>query len=120
MITIGEDVQIPDKPERLLVKKIGKEFIIKIENIEWIEASGNYMNLHIEGRVYPLRETMSILENKLNPNQFVRIHRSSIINLDHIKEILPLDSDDFEVILNTNQQLKLSRRYREKVKNVLF
>ncbi len=120
VIAMGEDGQKPDKPERLLVKKIGKEFIIKIEDIEWVEASGNYMNLHIKDKVYPLRETMSNLENKLNPKQFVRIHRSSIVNLDWVKEIQPLDSGDFQVTLNTNQILKLSRRYREKVKSVLF
>jgi len=120
VIGIGEDTQVPDKPERLLVKKIGKEFIIKIEDIEWIEASGNYMNLHIKDKVYPLRETMSNLEKKLNPNRFARIHRSSIVNLDCVKEIQPLDSGDFQLTLNTKQTLKLSRRYREKVKSNLF
>lgn len=120
VIGIGEDNQPPEKPERLLVKKIGKEFILRIEDIDWIEAAGNYMNLHVKNRVYPLRETMGQLEIKLNPAQFVRIHRSSIVNLDRIKEILPLDSGDFQITLITEQQLKLSRRYREKVKNVLF
>lgn len=116
----GEDTQPPDKPVRLLVKKIGKEFIIKIEDIEWIEASGNYMNLHVNNKVYPLRETMSNLEKRFDPKRFVRIHRSTIVNLDCVQEIQPLDSGDFQVTLNTNQQLKLSRRYREKIKNVLF
>ncbi len=120
VIGIGEDTRPPDKPERLLVKKIGKEFILRIEDIDWIEAAGNYMNLHVKDRIYPLRETMSQLESKLNPSQFVRIHRSSMVNLDRIKEILPLDSGDYQVTLNTDQRLKLSRRYREKVKNVLF
>lgn len=120
MIGIGEDNQPAEKPERLLVKKIGKEFILRIEDIDWIEAAGNYMNLHVKDRIYPLRETMGQLEIRLNPAQFVRIHRSSIVNLDRIKEILPLDSGDFQITLNTNQQLKLSRRYREKIKSVLF
>jgi len=120
VIGIGEDTQPPDKPERLLVKKIGKEFIIRIEDIDWIEASGNYMNLHVKDKVYPLRETMSKLEIKLDPSQFVRIHRSSIVNLDCVNEIQPLDSGDFQVTLKTNKTLKLSRRYREKVKSMLF
>ena len=118
-IGFGEDNPTPEKPERLLVKKIGKEFIIKIEDIEWIEACGNYMNLHVKDKVYPLRETMSKLEAKLNPQHFARIHRSSIVNLDCVNEIQPLDTGDFQVFLNTGKQLKLSRRYREKVKGLL-
>lgn len=119
-IAIGEDQQVPEKPERLLVKKIGKEFIIRIEDIEWVEAAGNYMNLHIDSHVYPLRETMANLESKLDANKFARIHRSTIVNLDHIKEIQLLDSGDYEVILNNQKVLKLSRRYREKLKGVLL
>jgi hypothetical protein len=119
-ITYGEDQQIPDKPERLLVKKIGKEFIIRIEDIEWVEAAGNYMNLHIDSHIYPLRETMSNLESKLDTSKFARIHRSTIVNLDHIKEIRLLESGDYEVILNNQQVLKLSRRYRDKLKGVLL
>lgn len=116
----GEDQQIPDKPERLLVKKIGKEFIIRIADIEWVEAAGNYMNLHIDSHVYPLRETMAKLESKLDGAKFVRIHRSTIVNLDFIKEIQSLDTGDYEVILKHGKTLKLSRRYREKLKGVLF
>lgn len=119
-IATGEDQQVPEKPERLLVKKIGKEFIIRIEDIEWVEAAGNYMNLHIDSHVYPLRETMANLESKLDANKFARIHRSTIVNLDHIKEIQLLDSGDYEVILNNQKVLKLSRRYREKLKGVLL
>jgi len=115
-IAFGEDGKIPDRPERLLVKKIGKEFIIKIEDIEWIEASGNYMNLHIARHVYPLRETMSNLEGKLNPKQFARIHRSTIVNLDFVKEIQASDSGDYNLTLSTGKSLKLSRRHREHVK----
>ncbi|MGB0495255.1 MAG: LytR/AlgR family response regulator transcription factor [Kangiellaceae bacterium] len=120
VIATGEDNVIPEKPERLLVKKIGKEFILKIDDIDWIEAAGNYMNLHVKSRIYPLRETMSNLEKKLNANQFVRIHRSTIVNLDRIKEIQPLDTGDFDMILNNDKKLKLSRRYREKIQDVLF
>jgi len=119
-IAFGEDEKIPDRPERLLVKKIGKEFIIKIEDIEWIEASGNYMNLHIANHVYPLRETMSNLENKLNPKHFARIHRSTIVNLDFVKEIQASDSGDHNLMLSSGKSLKLSRRYREHVKSNLL
>jgi len=120
VIATGEDSPEPNKPERLLVKKIDKEFIIKINDIDWIEAAGNYMNLNINGKIYPLRETMSGLESKLNPNLFARIHRSTIVNLDRIKQISALETGDYEINLNCGKQLRLSRRYREKVKQILF
>ncbi len=118
VISEGEDTPETKYPERLLVKKIGKEFIIKVADIAWIEAAGNYMNLHVNNRVYPIRETMSSIEKKLDANQFVRIHRSFMVNIDNIKEITPLDSGDYNVQLNCGNSLKLSRRYREKIKSV--
>lgn len=120
IIATGEDAQESEIAKRLLVKKIGKEFILKTEDIDWVEASGNYMNLHSKRRIYPLRETMAHLEKRLDPVQFVRIHRSTIVNLDQIKQIEPLDSGDYQVLLKDDTQLKLSRRYREKVKGVLL
>ena len=119
VIATGEDVAEPRQPERLLVKKLGKEFIIKVADIHWIEAAGNYMNLHIDNRVYPLRETMAGLEKRLNPKQFVRIHRSFMVNLDQIEEVQPLDTGDYKIRLKGGQELNFSRRYREKVKGLL-
>lgn len=115
VLITGEDSPDPERPERLLVKKIGKEFMIKVEDIDWIEASGNYMNLHLKQRVYPLRETMANLERKLDPRQFVRIHRSTMVNLDRIGEITPLESGDFDVSISTGIVLRLSRRYRDNI-----
>lgn len=114
-INVGEDTAITDYAERLIVKKIGKEFIIRVSDIQWIIASGNYMNLHIGERCYPIRATMSGLEKRFNPNLFVRIHRSTMVNLDFVKEITALDTGDYLLTLNNNQQLKLSRRYKDKV-----
>ncbi len=116
VILTGEDCPIPLHPQRLLVKKIGKEFIIRVRDIDWIEAAGNYMNLNLDGRIYPLRETMSGLETKLDPKKFTRIHRSYMVNLDRVKQITPLESGDFEMTLNCGKILRLSRRYRDKVK----
>ncbi len=107
-------------PDHLLIKKLGKAFIVKITDIDWIEAAGNYMNIMIDNRIYPLRETMANLEKKLPSKQFVRIHRSTIVNLNQIKEIQPLETGDFIVVLNTDKVLRLSRRYRENVKKKLF
>jgi hypothetical protein len=105
-------------PERLLIKKLGREFLVQTSDIEWIEASGNYANLHIKDTVYPMRITMDKLE-KLLPSNFTRIHRSTIINLTQVQEIQALDSGDYQVTLRNHKNLTLSRRYRESFKTLL-
>ncbi len=119
VIAEGEDAPAPTYPERLLVKKLGKEFIVKVQDIDWIEAAGNYMNLHIDNRIYPLRETMAGLEKLLDAKQFARIHRSQMVNLDRVREIQALESGDYKVTLHSGQELSLSRRYRDRL-NHLF
>lgn len=104
---------------RLLVKKLGKEFIIKIDDVEWLESAGNYVNLHIKGRIYPLRTTLTNLITKITDKGFSRIHRSHAINLDYVESITPLNSGDSEVKLINGKILSLSRRYKERFKERL-
>lgn len=116
---VGQLEAEPERsPEMLLIKKLGREFLIKTADVEWVEASGNYANLHLRGSVYPMRITMDKLE-KLLPADFIRIHRSSIVNLHQIQEVQPLDSGDHEIRLLSGNRLILSRRYRDNFKNVL-
>ncbi|HWV15761.1 MAG TPA: LytTR family DNA-binding domain-containing protein [Cellvibrio sp.] len=105
-------------PERLLIKKLGREFLIQTRDIEWIEAAGNYANLHSKNSVYPMRITMDKLE-KMLPSNFTRIHRSSIVNLEYIQEMQALDTGDYQVTLRNQVKLTLSRRYREDFKALL-
>jgi hypothetical protein len=114
----SENKEPESPPERLLIKKLGREFLIQTADIEWVEASGNYANLHIKDSIYPMRITMDKLE-KLLPSNFTRIHRSTIVNLKHIQEIQPLDTGDYQVTLRNNKILTLSRRYREEFKSLL-
>ncbi|HEY0894671.1 MAG TPA: LytTR family DNA-binding domain-containing protein [Cellvibrio sp.] len=114
----SETIEPESPPERLLIKKLGREFLIQTNDIEWIEASGNYANLHINDSVYPMRITMDKLE-KLLPSNFTRIHRSTIVNLEQIQEIQALDTGDYEVRLHNQIKLTLSRRYRENFKALL-
>ena len=114
----SENAEPESPPERLLIKKLGREFLIQTADIEWIEASGNYANLHIKDSIYPMRITMDKLEKLLPPN-FTRIHRSTIINLEQVQEIQPLDTGDYEVTLRNKKSLTLSRRYREGFKTLL-
>lgn len=105
--------------DRLLVKKLGKEFIIKIDDVEWLESAGNYLNLHIKGRIYPIRATLTNLIAKIKEKGFCRIHRSHAINLDYVESITPLNSGDSEVKLINGKILSLSRRYKERFKERL-
>ncbi|REL30854.1 LytR/AlgR family response regulator transcription factor [Thalassotalea euphylliae] len=117
----GEDNQVDNEQQRkeidrLLVKKLGKEFIIKVSDVEWLESSGNYVNLYIGERIYPLRITLTKLIEQLADKGFSRIHRSYAVRLDAIESITPISSGDSEIRLKTGKQLTLSRRYKEAFK----
>ncbi|MBA6231126.1 MULTISPECIES: LytR/AlgR family response regulator transcription factor [unclassified Colwellia] len=118
-IAIGEE-NITQRFDRLLVKKLGKEFIVKVEDIEWLESSGNYVNLHSKGRIYPTRTTLTQLISQIEEQGFCRIHRSYAVNLNNIDSITPLSSGDSEVKLNNGKILNLSRRYKDAFKSKLL
>lgn len=109
--------QAVSTPEHLLVKKLDKEFLVKVSDIEWLEASGNYVNLHALGRIYPLRSTLSGLLPKIALKGFVQTHRSYGVNLDKIESISTLPSGDGEIHLKGGKTLSLSRRYKENFKS---
>lgn len=120
------EASLPDRDEadsapadRFLVKKLGKEFLVRIEDIDWLESSGNYVNLHAHGRVYPLRDTMSNMELRLKGQGFARVHRSAIVNLDRIAEIEPFDTGDARAHLSSGEQVPVSRRYRTELRERL-
>jgi len=118
-VAVGEDESIIKSFDRLIVRKLGKEFIIKVEDIEWLESAGNYVNLHIKERIYPTRATLGKLIAQISDKGFCRIHRSHAINLDLIESITPLSSGDSEVLLNNGKRLNLSRRYKDSFKATL-
>lgn len=98
--------------DRFLVKKFGKEFLIKIDDVEWFESSGNYVNMHVKDRIYPYRSTLGKLVELTEPRGFCRIHRSYAVRLDAIESIVPLRSGDSEVTLLSGKKLTISRRYK--------
>jgi len=115
---IGLPVEPVDRPERFLVRTLGKEFLLPANEIEWIQAWGNYVNLHVRGHDYPLRSTMAAIEQRIDPKQFVRVHRSYIVNLSFIVEIEPLDSGDAKAKLRDGQTVPVSRRYRDELRHI--
>jgi len=105
--------------DRFLVKKLGREFLVKVDDIDWLQASGNYVNLHVGERIYPLRETMTAIEARLAPRGFARVHRSAIVNLDRVREIIPFDTGDGEARLGGEIRVPVSRRYRKELRERL-
>jgi two-component system LytT family response regulator len=99
--------------ERVVIKAQGRVFFLKVDEIDWIEAAGNYVSLHVKKESYLLRETISGLAAQLDPARFPRIHRSQIVNLDRVRELRPWSHGEYHVLLHDGQQLTLSRSYRE-------
>ena len=101
--------------DRLLVKEEGRMYFVPVAEIDWIEAFGNYARLHTGARTHLIRETMATLERALDTRRFARIHRSTIVNLDRIKQMDLWGSGDYMVRLADGTQLKLSRWYRDRL-----
>jgi two-component system LytT family response regulator len=114
--------QPQDRPRyltRLMIKSASRIFFLKVDEIDWIGAEDYYVKLHVGRKSHLLRETMNDLETKLDPDKFVRIHRSSIVNMDRVKEMHPHFNSDYLVILQDGTELKLSRSRREQLQALL-
>ncbi|MBA3638679.1 MAG: LytTR family DNA-binding domain-containing protein [Acidobacteriota bacterium] len=107
------------KTDRLVVKSGGRLFFLRTDEIDWIEAAGNYVRLHVGPVSHLLRETMNAIEGRLDPEKFFRIHRSRIVNMERIQEMQPWLNGEYAVLLRTGTRLTLSRGYREKLQDRL-
>jgi two-component system LytT family response regulator len=105
--------------DRLMIRSGGKIFFVKTAEIDWVEAAANYVRLHVARESHVIRETISNLAERLDPAHFARIHRSTIVNLDRVKEMQPWFSGEYIVILRDGTRLKLSRGYRERLEEQL-
>ena len=99
--------------ERLVVKSSGRIYFVRIADIDWCEASGNYVRVHVGTQPHLIRETMNRLESQLDTKQFVRIHRSTIVNVDRIQEIRSTYAGEHLVVLRDGTRLTMSRGYRD-------
>jgi two-component system, LytTR family, response regulator len=109
----------PQRIDRLVVKSGGRVFFLRTDDIDWIEAAGNYVRLHLAEDSHLFRETMNNMEARLDGQRFVRIHRSRIVNTDRIKELQPWFNGEYVVVLQNGTRLTLSRGYREKLQERL-
>ena len=106
-------VAAPARPERFLVRKLRSEFLIASGDIDWLQAQGNYVGLHVAGHDYLLRSTLADFLEQLDPARFARVHRSHAVNLDRVAEIEPLEGGDARLRMKDGTQVPCSRRYRD-------
>jgi two-component system LytT family response regulator len=101
--------------DRLIVKSAGRVFFLRTEEIDWVEAAGNYVRLHARSESHLLRESMKNMESRLDPSTFVRIHRSAIVNIDRVKELEPWFHGEYIVIMRDGTRLTASRVYSDRL-----
>jgi two-component system LytT family response regulator len=114
--------EIKDKPQyldRLVIKNNDRVFVLKTDEIDWIEAEGNYVRIHFGKQSSLMRETLTRLAEQLDPRKFPRIHRSRLVNIDHIQELQPWSHRDWRIILRSGAELRLSRNYRDRLHQLL-
>lgn len=105
--------------QRFAVKQNDRILFVKPDDIDWVEAAGNYVTLHVNGETHLLRETMTAMEDRLDARKFVRIHRSAIVNVERIRELRPWFHGDYQVLLTNGEELMLSRARREQLESRL-
>jgi two-component system LytT family response regulator len=109
----------PKAANRLVVKTEGRVLLLKNEDVDWVEAADNYVILHVAADTHMLRETMTSIESRLPSDKFIRVNRSTIVNIDRIKELQPLFHGEYVIILKNGTKVTLSRGYREKLDQLL-
>jgi two-component system, LytTR family, response regulator len=105
--------------QRLVIKSGSRMLFLHPEKIEWVEAEKDYVRLHVGKENHLVRETMNDIEKKLESDRFVRVHRSTIVNLDYVKEMQPLPSGEYDIAMRDGTQLRLSRGYRARLMDLL-
>jgi two-component system LytT family response regulator len=108
-----------ESSELLLIKSRGRLLFLRMSELKWVEAERDYVRLHLEKDSHFIRDTMNNFQRRLNKNGFIRIHRSTIVNVNEICEILPLLGGDYSVVLRDKTELTLSRRYRSSLDDFL-
>ena len=113
-----QELRPTQQHDRLAVKSEGRVVFLKITDLDWVEAADNYVSLHVGKESHLLRETMTSIEQRLPGEKFIRISRSTIVNMDRIKELQPLFHGEYAVILRDGTKLTLSRSHRDKLQQL--
>jgi two-component system, LytTR family, response regulator len=115
LLSLLEELRDRRRSDRLVVKTGGRVVFLRTEDVDWVEASGNYVRLHVGGEAHLLRESMKNMERRLDPSTFVRIHRSAIVNVDRIRELEPWFHGEYIVILRDGTRLTSSRVFSDRL-----
>jgi len=113
-------VEQPNLEKRLAIKANGRVVFIDLDHVDWIEAAANYVRLNIGKESYLFRETITRISERLDTNHFVRIHRSTIVNIHKIKELIPVNSGEYVVVLKSGKELSCSRGYRAALQEIVL
>ncbi|HEX2790455.1 MAG TPA: response regulator [Steroidobacteraceae bacterium] len=122
---VAADMQVATSPskvsavDRLPIKVDGHIIVIRVAEIDWIEADRDYVSVHVGGKTWLMRETIAAVELRLALSGFVRIHRSALVNAERVKELRPQDKGEYTVVLNDGTKLKLTRHYRASVERLV-
>jgi len=116
---LAEKGALRRESSRLPIKSKGKILFVRLSEVEWIEAQGNYLRLHSDDEEYLLRETMNAFEAKLDPDRFMRIHRSTIVNVERIKAIEPWFTGEYVVRMASGREFTLTRSYKENLRRLM-
>jgi two-component system LytT family response regulator len=103
--------------EKLAIKDGSSTTFVPVRDIDWIDAAGDYMCVHVKGETHIMRTTMKELESALDPNLFQRVHRSTIVNLDRVEKVSSHINGEFHLTLLCGTSLKMSRSYKDKVRH---
>lgn len=106
-------------PGRILVKANKRIFFVNVEEIIWLEASGDYVRIHLKDASYLLNDSLNNIEQSFDPRLFIRVHRSHIVNLECIVEFKPYFNGEYILVMNNRQEVKLSRSYKDRIKTLL-
>jgi two-component system LytT family response regulator len=105
--------------DRLVVKSGGSTRFVRVVDVDWIEAAGVYVNLHVAGKEFLYRTALNDLADRLDPRRFVRVHRSAIVNIESIVQLEPISHGEFDVVLRNGSRARVSRTYRAQLEKRL-
>lgn len=114
---LDSDEELVEQPDRLAIKDGSSITFVPVRDIDWIDAAGDYMCVHVQGQTHIMRTTMKELEAKLDPSIFQRVHRSTIVNLERVEKVSSHINGEFHLTLSCGTSLKMSRSYKDKVKH---
>jgi two-component system, LytTR family, response regulator len=119
LIAVMADIRAGRPQERIVIKSRGRVYFVRAEDISWIEASGHYLTLHAGRDEHLIRGTIRDIESRLDRERFVRVHRSTIVNVDHIKELVPSFHGEYMIVFRDGTRVSSSRGYSERLQDII-